>query len=105
MGSTIISNDGRFEWDDEKNRKNKQKHKIGFEDVVSVFDDPSFVTDYDGEHSSGIDERFMGIGILKGVLVVTIFFTFRGNRTRLISARKATSQEKEVYDEHISRFN
>ena len=37
---TIISEDGRFEWDDGKNWLNQRKHDIAFEEILEVFDDP-----------------------------------------------------------------
>lgn len=40
-----------FEWDEDKNIINKQKHKISFETALHVFDDPDYIEIYDFEHS------------------------------------------------------
>ena len=40
---TVISNDGRFEWDSGKNELNKKKHLLSFEEILEVFDDPAFL--------------------------------------------------------------
>ena len=55
MRKTIISNDNRFEWDEEKNLANIEKHGIDFEEILEVFDDPAFFTGYDFEHSEKED--------------------------------------------------
>ncbi|WP_245436309.1 BrnT family toxin [Mesorhizobium tamadayense] len=44
------------------------------------------------------EERFIGIGVINGV-VLTVIYTERGDRIRLISARKATRHEQKAYDE------
>ena len=69
QGETIISNDNRFEWDEEKNLANIEKHGIDFEEILEVFDDPAFLTGYDFEHSE-TEERYSGIGNLNGRLIV-----------------------------------
>ena len=43
MGKTIISNDNRFEWGEDKNRANIEKHGIACEEILEVFDDPAFL--------------------------------------------------------------
>ena len=42
MGKTIVSNDGRFEWDEPKNVSNKADHGLFFDEVLPAFDDPFF---------------------------------------------------------------
>ena len=73
QGETIISNDNRFEWDEEKNLANIEKHGIDFEEILEVFDDPAFLTGYDFEHSE-TEERYYGIGNLNGRLIVLFFY-------------------------------
>ena len=41
----------KFEWDEDKNIINKEKHKISFETAVYVFDDPYYIEMFDFEHS------------------------------------------------------
>lgn len=84
----------KFEWDENKNIKNKEKHKISFETAAHVFDDPFYIEMYDFEHS--IDEdRYIAIGKVGDVLFVV--FTEKSDAIRLISARLATSAERSLY--------
>ena len=93
---TTISTDGRFEWDSEKNEANIHKHGLSFEQVISAFDDPFFLERYDKEHSSEIEDRFFGLGMVQNILIVASSY-IESNRIRLISARKASPKEKEIY--------
>jgi len=83
-----------FEWDEDKSILNKQKHKISFETAAHVFDDPNYIQIYDFEHS--VDEdRYIAIGKVGDILFVV--FTEKRDTIRLISARLATSVERELY--------
>ncbi|UTC75924.1 BrnT family toxin [Treponema sp. OMZ 792] len=93
----MTESSGRFEWDNEKNSINIKKHGIDFAEILSVFDDPYFYEIYDINHSAE-EDRFVGIGIVNGLLVVVVSYTER-SKIRLISARRATRLEKEVYYE------
>lgn len=87
-----------FEWDEEKERINIQKHGISFEAAVKVFLDQERIEIYDEEHS--IDEdRYITIGMAGDVLFVV--YTERVPKIRLISARLATARERKVYYGHI----
>ena len=84
----------KFEWDEDKNIINKEKHKISFETAVHVFDDPYYIEMFDFEHS--VDEdRYIAIGKVGDVLFVV--FTERKDTIRLISARLATNAERGLY--------
>ena len=84
----------KFEWDEDKNFINKEKHKISFETAAHVFNDPYCIEMFDFEHS--IDEdRYIAIGKVNDVLFVV--FTERKDAIRLISARLATSLERRLY--------
>ncbi len=52
----------RFEWDENKNKQNRMKHGIWFEEAASIFDDPCFRVFHDPEHSDQ-EDRFLGMGI------------------------------------------
>lgn len=83
----------KFEWDENKNLANKEKHKISFAITTHVFDDPYYIEMFDFEHS--IDEnRYIAIGKVGDILFVVS--TERREVIRLISARLATSAEKEL---------
>ena len=83
-----------FEWDEEKNALNLLKHGIDFRDAAAVFDDDDRIEFYDAAHSE-FEDRFNIIGMVRDVLFVV--YTERRERIRMISARKATPLEKNVY--------
>ena len=90
-----------FEWDEEKNRINKNKHGIDFETAMLVFNDLERIEIYDVEHS--VDEdRYSTIGMVKNVLFVV--YTERKENIRLISARLATNKERSIYYDKDSYF-
>ena len=103
MGKTVISDDGRFEWDEARNEINRKKHGFGFEEITDVFDDPYFLVRYDKNHSID-EERWNGIGCINGMLVLVTTFTER-ERTRIISAQRADNDLKEVYYDYIKKIN
>jgi len=86
----------RFEWDDEKAAQNYKKHGIPFEIAEEVFDDPLQITIRDRFHSDD-EDRYVIIGEtwFGDILVVT--FAERGDRIRIINARRATRREKRRY--------
>jgi uncharacterized DUF497 family protein len=104
MDKTIVSNDGRFEWDEDKDRLNRIKHGFSFNEILEIFDDPAFFEGYDAEHSDR-EERYYGIGCLNGVLFIVVFYTERSERTRIISARQADADEEETYNDYFKKIN
>lgn len=85
----------RFEWDDNKNILNKQKHGISFETAALVFNDANRIEFYDNIHSTEIEERYITIGRAGNVLFVV--FTERKDKKRIISARMADKNERRLY--------
>ena len=83
-----------FEWDDEKNRVNIEKHGISFESARFVFADENHVILYDDIHSVN-EERYIAIGMVDKILYVV--HTIRNERIRIISARSATEAERRIY--------
>jgi len=84
-----------YEWDPAKAASNYRKHGVHFADAVGVLEDERAVTIPD----PGVDEeRFktLGMDVLGRVLVVA--YSHRGERIRLISARKATAPQRAVYE-------
>ncbi len=88
-----------FEWDERKARANLRRHRIDFADAATVFEDERSVTVAD---EASDEERYATIGLdaLGRVLVVT--YTVRGERIRMISARRATRREREEYEKQRS---
>ena len=87
--------DDRFEWSDAKARTNLSKHGVSFPVARRVFDDPYAVDEID-DRSNSREERFNIIGMAKGVLL-TVTYTERSDRIRIISARRATRREQDSY--------
>jgi len=89
----------KFEWDEIKNRVNKIKHGISFEEAETVFDDKNAIILTDKEHSSD-EERFIIIGEDSLFRDLTVCHCYRGEDEeiiRIISARKATKKEIDLY--------
>ncbi len=96
----------KFEWDEAKNRRNVEKHGLDFSDARELFagEDPFFVS-FESREDQG-EDRWKGIGILKGIIVVVVVFTEKvENTVRIISLRKAGYKERAAYEEEIrNRF-
>jgi len=93
----------RFEWDEDKDRRNREKHGLGFETAMGVFDDPLRITSFDRLVDG--EERFWAIGALKAKLtaIAVVVYTIRRRRgeevIRIISARNATRTERTAYED------
>ena len=87
--------DDRFEWDDAKARANRRKHRVSFADARRVFNDLNAVDRIDDTMDYG-EDRYRAIGLVGGVLL-SVAYTERGERIRIISARKADSREATDY--------
>ncbi len=86
-----------FEWDDEKEKINIAKHGIDFTTAARVFKDENRLELYDEAHSD-TEDRYITIGVIDDVAyIVMVVYTERGEAIRLISARKATKQERRMY--------
>lgn len=89
----------QFEWDSTKNEINESKHGMSFEEAIEVFADPNAVEVYDEDHSEE-EDRYKVIGMLQNrVIVISLIFTERGETIRVISARKADKDEKDIYEQ------
>lgn len=93
----------RFEWDENKNASNIQKHQISFEEAQEVFDDPLHLSKLDHRFSY-FEERWITLGATKRQKIVVaahLFFDDDGEEIiRIISARKATAKERNFYEQH-----
>jgi uncharacterized DUF497 family protein len=87
-----------FEWDEQKNEANRQRHGISFEDVLPVFElaEGQSVMLEDTRKDYGEARLILLCPFRGSVLHVT--FTWRGDRIRLISARRANKREIQGYD-------
>lgn len=84
-----------FEWDDQKAASNEAKHGVSFEAAVWVFRDARRLEDGDWRRDYG-EARVNVIGLVEGY-VLHVTYTRRGDRARLISARRADREERKRY--------
>ena len=89
-----------FEWDETKNKSNKKKHGISFEEAKSVFYDENAIEFYDPDHSKE-EDRFLMLGISFQWRMLLVCHCHRKSESviRIISARKATNKEIQCYRE------
>ncbi len=95
MGQPVL----RFEWDERKNRQNKQGHGISFEEAQSVFFDNRALLIADPDHSEH-EDRFVLLGLSSRLRTLVVCHCYRqdGDVIRLISARRANRQERGLYE-------
>jgi uncharacterized DUF497 family protein len=84
-----------FEWDCQKAASNLKKHGINFADVTEVLYDELAITIKDTISS---EERFITIGMDALARLLVVVYTWRKDCIRIISARKATSSERNRYE-------
>jgi uncharacterized DUF497 family protein len=87
-----------FEWDENKNQTNQEKHRISFEEARTVFDDVEAMVIDDPEHSEE-EDRFIILGFSSKANLLVVCHCYRESDTvvRIISARKATKKEMQQY--------
>ena len=87
-----------FEWDEEKNKINKIKHGVSFEEAETVFYDENALLEFDENHSSD-EDRFRILGSSSAGNVLLVVHCIRNESTiRIISSRMATTVEKTNYE-------
>ena len=94
----------RFEWDETKERRNRQRHRVSFPEATTVFLDENALLIDDPDHSLE-EERFILLGLSSGLRVLLVCYCYRaeGGVVRLISARRADPQERREYFARIRR--
>lgn len=88
----------KFEWDENKREINILKHEIDFVDAQKIFDYDTVIIE-DSRFNYG-EQRFIAIGLLNSKIIVVVY-TERKNIIRIISARKATKNEQQIYFNEI----
>ncbi|MBI4689138.1 MAG: BrnT family toxin [Nitrospirae bacterium] len=87
-----------FEWDSRKSDINLRKHGISFHEASTVFGDPLSITFNDPDHSIG-EHRLLTFGYSRMNQLLAVVHTERHGKTRMISARFATRQERKIYED------
>lgn len=87
-----------IEWDERKNRTNKRKHGVSFEEAQTVFFDENAIRYFDPDHPDE-EERFIMLGMSFRLRVLLVCHCYRADDSviRIISARKAGQQEARAY--------
>jgi len=88
----------KFEWDKNKAIANLSKHNVSFDEAKTVFNDPLYIDFYDIDHSDD-EHRYIIVGQSQQGRVLIVSYTEREEAIRLISAREATRQERETYEQ------
>lgn len=87
-----------FEWDRDKAKSNAAKHDVTFNEAMTVFNDPAAYTFHDPDHSFD-EDRYLVFGYSNRSRLLTVIYTYREKKTRIISARRVTTGEQEIYAE------
>jgi uncharacterized DUF497 family protein len=89
----------RFTWDAAKEAENRRKHRVSFAEAETVFSDEHALLIDDPEHSDE-EDRFILMGLSARLRTLVVVHAYRGTEAiiRLISARKANSQERALYN-------
>lgn len=87
----------KFEWDRAKAAANRRKHRVTFDEAVSVFYDTLAATFPDPDHSTD-ETRHVTVGYSASGKLLVVCHTERSGAVRLISARTATAHERKRHE-------
>jgi hypothetical protein len=90
-----------IEFDPRKSRANLEKHGIDLPTAARIWDDVVFERE-DDRHDYG-ETRMIALGAIEGRILIVVY-TWRGDRRRLISARKANTDESQIYRSTLARL-
>jgi uncharacterized DUF497 family protein len=86
----------RFEWDENKDRANYEKHGIAFSVAVRIFRDECFIYESPRQTIKGKEMRYVAVGEVAGKIIAAVY-TERHEKIRIISARRAWKKEERAY--------
>ena len=92
----------KFEWDPKKAASNLSKHRVAFEEGLTVFADP-LAKIFDDEDHSTEEQREVIIGHSVKHRLLLVCFVAQQESIRIFSMRKATKQERKDYEENVTR--
>ena len=90
-----------FEWDKGKATENLRKHGVSFSEAATTFGDPASITIDDPVHSEA-EDRFVIVGLSSRRRLLVTVFTDRRDRIRIISSRRATSNEQSQHEQRVT---
>ena len=93
-----------FEWDAQKASTNRRKHRVGFEEAKTIFNDP-FLISFPDEYHSENEQRLISIGASTDGRILLVVHTEESEGSdavliRVVSARRATASERRLYEEN-----
>lgn len=96
--------DLRFDWDARKDAQNRRKHRVSFAEAETVFADEYALLINDPDHSTE-EDRFLLLGLSARLRVLVVAHTYRevDAAIRIISARRATRRERDIYNRRWRR--
>ena len=86
----------KYEWDENKNKSNLDKHDVKFENAKEIFNDDKRIETEDTRNNYG-EKRFITIGKVKNA-ILTVVYTIRATAIRIISARRSNKNERNNYN-------
>ncbi len=89
----------KFEWDQQKNQANIANHELDFADAFRIFSLPLRVS-LDERQNYG-EDRWIGLGMLDGRVIVIVFAEQDELTIRIISLRKALPYERKIYEQYL----
>jgi hypothetical protein len=94
-----------FEWDRKKEAANFRNHQVSFDEARTIFYDENAIEFYDEDHSVE-ESRFLMIGLSSKLRILLVSYTIMEGKDediiRIISSRKATKKEREIYFERLA---
>lgn len=91
----------RFDWDPAKDRANREKHDLGFDEAQELFvSGIDYLELFDEAHSEQ-EERFIAVGPIQRGVVVVVWTERVEDVIRIVSARFATSRERGLFERYI----
>ena len=90
-----------FDWDPNKEAANRQNHNVSFGEAALVFEDFYALEEYDDAHSAVSEKSYTIVGLAENRILYVVY-TMRGADEavcRIISAREAENDEREIYEE------
>lgn len=87
-----------FEWNPLKADRNLRKHGVSFHEAATVLEDNLSITYHDPDHSAA-EHRYITVGMSRSGRILLVSHTDRGDKVRIISARKTIPQERRHYEE------
>ncbi len=90
-----------FEWDRDKSEANLKQHGISFDEAKHIFDGPT-LSRADDRQDYG-ENRDISLGALSPDAVLVVVHAERGDKIRLISARRANRHERKIYHDYYTQ--